>query len=187
VNVQHHLLERSGGHYIDVGGTELIAEGKVAVRDLVEPTDYTETGLRLSDGSILEVDAVVWCTGFVDKNVRTTAKDRLGAEQPGDHNKEDELGPADIAARLDASWGVDAEGEVRGMWKRRLRIENYWVRMPMYELHMRYTLTSYTNILGYRWRHSASAVVVAADGPTDQVGAGGLLTTCLLGDVGADG
>jgi hypothetical protein len=94
------------------------------VRGLVEAVGYSETGLRLSDGSALEADAVIWCTGYADRNVRETAREMLGAET---QNKEDELGPADIAARLDASWGVDAEGEVRGVWKRHLRMENYWV------------------------------------------------------------
>ncbi|KAK7733905.1 hypothetical protein SLS53_008055 [Cytospora paraplurivora] len=125
VDVQHHLVERGGGHYIDVGGTKLIAEGKVAVRGRVAPRGYTEAGLRLSDGSILEADAVIWCTGFADKDVRSTAEGILGAAE-GNDNK-DLLGPKDIAARLDATWGVDAEGEVRGMWKRHLRMENYWV------------------------------------------------------------
>ena len=123
-NIQHHLLERGGGHYLDVGGTELIASGQVGVRGLVEPVGYTETGLRLSDGSILDVDAVVWCTGFADKNVRGTAREMLGADGSG---REGDMGPADIAATLDATWGVDAEGEVRGVWKRHLRMENYWV------------------------------------------------------------
>ena len=127
VNVQHHLLERGGGHYIDVGGTELIAEGKVAVRGLVEPVSYTEFGLRLSDDSVLDADAVVWCTGFADKDVRATAKEMLGVEQPETTQQEDFLGPTEIASRLDATWGVDSEGEVRGMWKRHLRMENYWV------------------------------------------------------------
>lgn len=127
VNIQHHLLERGGGHYIDIGGTELIAEGKVAVRGHVEPIGYAETGLHLSDGSILGADAVIWCTGYADKDVRATAREILGAEQTEITNKEGLLGPGDIAARLDASWGVDAEGEVRGVWKRQLRMENYWI------------------------------------------------------------
>jgi hypothetical protein len=131
VNLLHHLLERAGGHYVDIGGTELVAQGKVAVRGLVEPLGYTETGLRLSGGSLLDVDAVIWCTGFADKDVRDTAREVLGNEEGNeeegeDDNKEGLLHPADIAARLDATWGVDAEGEVRGMWKRHLRVENYW-------------------------------------------------------------
>ncbi|ROV95041.1 hypothetical protein VPNG_09489 [Cytospora leucostoma] len=125
VDVQHHLVERGGGHYVDVGGTKLIAEGKVAVRGLVAPVGYTEAGIRLSDGSTLEADAVIWCTGFADKDVRSTAEGILGVAE--DAGNKVILGPKDIAARLDATWGVDAEGEVRGVWKRHLRMENYWV------------------------------------------------------------
>lgn len=44
-----------------------------------------------------------------------------------DTGSDDVRGPKDIAARLDATWGMDAEGEVRGVWKRHLRMENYWV------------------------------------------------------------
>ncbi|KUI52875.1 hypothetical protein VP1G_00529 [Cytospora mali] len=125
VTVQHHLVERRGGHYIDIGGTKLIAEGKVAVRDRVAPIGYTEIGLRLSDRSTLDADTVIWCTGLADKDVRSTAEGILRVTE--DCNHVDILGPKDIAARLDATWGVDAEGEVRGMWKRHLRMENYWV------------------------------------------------------------
>lgn len=130
-DVQHHLVERGGGHYIDVGGTRLIAEGKVAVRGLVEPVAYSSSGLCLSDGSTLDAEAVIWCTGFADKDVRSTAERILGADEHSGGKTEEKqahvLGPKDIAARLDATWGVDAEGEVRGMWKRHLRMENYWV------------------------------------------------------------
>jgi hypothetical protein len=126
VNVLHHLFERGGGHYIDVGGTNLIAEGKVHVRGMVEPLAYTERGLRLSDNSVLETDAVIWCTGFADKNVKETAKELLGEDQIAS-DEEGMLGSEEISARLDASWGVDAEGEVRGVWKRHLNMENFWV------------------------------------------------------------
>lgn len=130
VNLMHNLLERSGGHYLDTGGTEPIANGAVAVRGLVEPVGFTASGLLLSDGSTLDVDAVIWCTGFADKDVRATAGRLLGADNAnglGQSQGEDILGPEDIAARLDATWGLDAEGEIRGTWKRHLRMENYWV------------------------------------------------------------
>ncbi|KAI1661103.1 hypothetical protein F4813DRAFT_399170 [Daldinia decipiens] len=127
VDIQNILVERGGGHYVDVGGTDLIAEGKVAVRGRVGPIGYIETGLRLSDSSVLDTDAVIWCTGFADKDVRTIALEILGEADPDMTNKTDVLGPKDIVARLDATWGVDAEGEVRGVWKRHLRMENYWV------------------------------------------------------------
>ncbi|KAI1503001.1 hypothetical protein F5X99DRAFT_426586 [Biscogniauxia marginata] len=121
VDIQHHLVERGGGHYVDVGGTNLIAEGKVVVRG------RGLHRLRLSDGSFLDTDAVIWCTGFADQDVRATAMEVLGAGDPDVTNDNELLCPKEIAARLDASWGVDAEGEVRGVWKRHLNMENYWV------------------------------------------------------------
>ncbi|RDW70455.1 Monooxygenase [Aspergillus mulundensis] len=129
--LMHNLLERAGGHYVDVGTTDLIVEKKVGVKANVEPTGYTETGLRFSDGSVLETDAVIWCTGFADGDVRTTAAEILGGEPNTDGvvngEKKHILAPAEIAARLDGTWGVDAEGEIRGMWKRHGDAENIWV------------------------------------------------------------
>lgn len=113
----HNLLERAGGHYIDTDGTKLIAEGKTSVKANIEPVAYTASGLRLNDGSELQTDAVIWCTGFSDKNVRETSAEILGGNDEAH----------DIASRLDATWGLDAEGEIRGMWKRHLNVENYWV------------------------------------------------------------
>ncbi|OTB12181.1 hypothetical protein K445DRAFT_77133 [Daldinia sp. EC12] len=115
-DVQSILNERGGGHYVDV-----------AVRGLVEPVGYTEAGLLLSDGSFLNADAVIWCTGIADTDVRTIALGVFGGTDPDTKHKSDVLNPADITARLDATWGVDAEGEVCGVWKRHLRMDNYWV------------------------------------------------------------
>lgn len=113
----HNLLERAGGHYVDTGGTNLIAEGKSSLKANVEPVAYTSTGILLSDGSELATDAVIWCTGFADKNVRETSAKILGGNDEA----------RDIASRLDGTWGLDAEGEIRGMWKRHRNVENFWV------------------------------------------------------------
>lgn len=135
-HIQHHLLERAGGHYVDMDkGVHLIANRKVGVKGGAEPVAYTETGLRFSDGSILDADAVVWCTGFADRDARTTAAEILSggnvasAEFDGGKNgtAKNVLGPSEIAARLDATWALDGEGEIRGLWKRPLRLDNYWV------------------------------------------------------------
>ncbi|RAL16575.1 FAD/NAD(P)-binding domain-containing protein [Aspergillus homomorphus CBS 101889] len=128
--LMHNLLERAGGHYVDVGGTKLLVEGKAGVKANVEPTAYTATGLRFSDGSSLDADAVVWCTGFADRDVRDTTATLLGAsgiEAADAKADESILGPREIAARVDATWGVDAEGETRGMWKRHRQLDNFWV------------------------------------------------------------
>ncbi|KAG6983605.1 hypothetical protein FOFC_15386 [Fusarium oxysporum] len=121
-----NLIEKAGGHYVDVGATDIIARGKASVKAGVEPIAFNQSGLRFSDGSSAAADAVIWCTGFADRDVRSVAAEILGGEK---HTASDEriLGPREIADRLDATWGVDSEGEIRGMWKRHLRLENYWV------------------------------------------------------------
>ncbi|KAF5565830.1 K+ transport flavoprotein [Fusarium phyllophilum] len=121
-----NLIERAGGHYVDVGGTDIIAKGKVTVKAGVEPIAFTETGLQFSDGSSAAADAVIWCTGFADRDVRSVAAEILGG-QKDTASDENIIGPREVAYRLDATWGIDAEGEIRGMWKRHLRLDNYWV------------------------------------------------------------
>ncbi|KAB5531374.1 hypothetical protein GE09DRAFT_973608 [Coniochaeta sp. 2T2.1] len=105
----HNMIERAGGHYVDVGGTSLLSEGKAGVKAGVEPVGYTATGLRFSDGTTVDADAVVWCTGFSDADARTTVAEIFKTQLP-----------------IDATWGVDEEGEIRGLWKRHLQVENFW-------------------------------------------------------------
>ncbi|KAJ5521884.1 hypothetical protein N7527_005999 [Penicillium freii] len=141
--LMQNLIERAGGHYVDMGGTKLLEEGKAGIKANVEPVAYT-TGLRFSDGSHVDVDAVIWCTGFADKNVRETAIEILGGSASqassssqndkngvdgmnGEANGKQRLGPCEIAARIDATWGVDSEGEIRGLWKRQSRLDGFWV------------------------------------------------------------
>jgi hypothetical protein len=130
----HNLLERAGGHYVDVGGTKLIEEGKVGIKANAEPVAYTKTGLRFSDGSCVDADAIIWCTGYADLNVCETAAEILGSASAVDgvsSGVNDEikhlLGPREIASRLDATWSIDSEGEIRGMWKRHLGLDNFWI------------------------------------------------------------
>ncbi|KAH7631217.1 hypothetical protein B0T09DRAFT_339383 [Sordaria sp. MPI-SDFR-AT-0083] len=138
--LMHNLIERAGGHYVDVGGTDLIVQGKVGLKALIEPVGFTETGLRFSDGSVVDADAVVWCTGFADRDVREVTAEILGGEEAEAEVKgENMLGPKDIAARLEGTWGLDAEGEVRGLWKRPLGLENYWVMGGYTQQHRWYS------------------------------------------------
>ncbi|CAI7589151.1 unnamed protein product [Penicillium palitans] len=150
--LMQNLIERAGGHYVDVGGTKLLEEGKACIKANVEPVAYTATGLRFSDGSHVDVDAVIWCTGFADKNVRETAIEILGAsasqvsssshdDKNGEANGTQKLGTREIAARIDATWGVDSEGEIRGLWKRQSRLDGFWVMGGYTQQHGWHSLT----------------------------------------------
>jgi hypothetical protein len=132
-----NLVERAGGHYVDTGGTELLAQGRAGIKSGVEPVAFIETGFQFSDGTTADADAVIWCTGYADRDVRDMAVEILG----GDERVHDEnmLGPQEIAGHLDATWGVDTEGEIRGMWKRHLRLENYWVMGGFTQQHRWYS------------------------------------------------
>lgn len=108
--LMHNLVERGGGHYVDTGATSLLTDKEVSFIAGVEPKGYTPTGLLLSDSSTLSTDAVIWCTGFADKDVRQTVKEIVKISLP-----------------VDATWGVNQQGEIRGMWRRHGQVKNFWV------------------------------------------------------------
>ncbi|KAI3390953.1 hypothetical protein diail_8327 [Diaporthe ilicicola] len=127
----HHLMEAGGKHFNDIGeGVRYIVEGKVAVRGLVEPVAYTETGLKLSDGSTVDADSIIWATGFDSDKDRSTTAEILGGEKFLGNDGGDAksvLGPEDVSALRDGIWGVNKEGELRGMFTRHLRVPNYYI------------------------------------------------------------
>ncbi|KAK7734030.1 hypothetical protein SLS53_008025 [Cytospora paraplurivora] len=126
-DLTHNLLVRGGGHFNEIGdGIRMLEDGISAVKGNVEPVRYTPTGLELSDGSTLDADAIVWCTGFADKDPSVTAEILGGKKVDELETSSDVLGPQDIALLRDGAWGVDKEGEVRGLWKRHLRVNKYW-------------------------------------------------------------
>ncbi|KAL4791748.1 hypothetical protein BDV19DRAFT_381350 [Aspergillus venezuelensis] len=94
-------MTRGGGYYIDVGCSQLIADGKVKVRRSPEGiAGFNERGLILKDGGELESDIVVLATGY--DNMRTTVRKTLGDK---------------IADRLRDVWDLDGEGELNAMWR----------------------------------------------------------------------
>jgi len=107
-----NLIERSGGHYVDIGGTEILAQGKAGIKAGVEPTPFTEIGLLFSDRSTSDADAVIRCTDVADHDVRDTAIDILGNQAI---DSESLLGPRETANRLNATWGVDSEGRIHAV------------------------------------------------------------------------
>ena len=115
-DILYQLLDRCGGHFVDMGpGIDLIATKKVGIKSGVSPTGYTPEGLQLSDGTYLTADAIIWCTGFGSGDGRKGISDALG------------IGSEQIVGKMEPLWGVDAEGEVRGLYKRGLYQDNVWV------------------------------------------------------------
>ena len=54
----HFILSK----YLDSGGSELIAEGKIKLKNDTSLEGFTETGLKFGDGSELQADVVVFAT-----------------------------------------------------------------------------------------------------------------------------
>lgn len=94
-------LHRGGGYYIDVGASQLIADGKIKIKQGQEIERVNPHSLTFSDGSELEADEVVFATGY--QNMRETARKIFGDE---------------LADRVKDVWGFDEEGETRTMWRR---------------------------------------------------------------------
>ncbi|KAF2095271.1 flavin-containing monooxygenase [Rhizodiscina lignyota] len=95
------LYERIGGHHIDVGVGEKVAQGLIKVKSGTPIASFKKDGLVFEDGSELEADVIIFATGF-ENSMRDRAADILGDE---------------IADGLDGYYGLDEEGELRGVWK----------------------------------------------------------------------
>ncbi|KAF8643204.1 hypothetical protein AX16_009161 [Volvariella volvacea WC 439] len=54
---------RAGGHYLDVGASKLIAEGKIKLKNDSQIASFTVTGLKFENGSELSADVVLFATG----------------------------------------------------------------------------------------------------------------------------
>ncbi|WP_306119390.1 MULTISPECIES: NAD(P)/FAD-dependent oxidoreductase [unclassified Roseitalea] len=97
------------GYYIDVGTSDLIIRGEIAVRSGVAVERLTPGGVVLSDGGELDADVVIACTGY--HMLQETIA---------------ELVSRDVAERIGPVWGLGSgvagdrgpwKGELRNMWK----------------------------------------------------------------------
>ncbi|KAF4627591.1 hypothetical protein G7Y89_g10565 [Cudoniella acicularis] len=99
--IYRKYITRGGGYYINVGCSQLIIDGKIAIKQSPDGISHFESdALVLADGTRLEADIVVLATGF--DNMRTTARKIFGDT---------------IADRCKDVWDLDEEGEVNAMWR----------------------------------------------------------------------
>jgi putative flavoprotein involved in K+ transport len=101
-------LRRGSGYYIDVGASELVANGSIKLKNgAIERV--TESGLAMQDGSELDADLIVWATGYGSMNgwvaqlIDQATADKVGKCWGLGSGTSKDPGP----------W----EGELRNMWK----------------------------------------------------------------------
>ncbi|MDP6025055.1 MAG: NAD(P)/FAD-dependent oxidoreductase [Pseudomonadales bacterium] len=99
---QFKYLERGGGYYFNVGCSDLIVNGQVRVIQYRDIDQFIASGVKLSNGEILDADLLVAATGY-----------------KGQHHLVTRLFGQDVAARCGPIWGFDEENqELRNMWMR---------------------------------------------------------------------
>jgi putative flavoprotein involved in K+ transport len=101
-------LRRGSGYYIDVGASELVADGRVKLK--TGAIEHVEAdGLLMADGTKLKADLIVWATGYgsmngwIAKLVDQATADKVGKCWGLGSGTNKDPGP----------W----EGELRNMWK----------------------------------------------------------------------
>lgn len=102
-------LRRGSGYYIDVGASELVANGSIKLKSGVNIERINPKSVLLTDGTELPADLIVYATGYGSMN----------------HWLADLVSP-EVADRVGKVWGLGSsttkdpgpwEGELRNMWK----------------------------------------------------------------------
>ncbi|MEJ8812066.1 NAD(P)/FAD-dependent oxidoreductase [Variovorax ureilyticus] len=102
-------LRRGSGYYIDVGASELVANGSIKLRSGVTIERINPKSVTLSDGTELPADLIVYATGYGSMN--GWLADLISPE---------------VADKVGKVWGLGSdtpkdpgpwEGELRNMWK----------------------------------------------------------------------
>jgi len=102
-------VRRGSGYYIDVGASELIADGRIKLRSRASIERVLPHSVLLTDGSELPADVLVYATGYGSMN--SWLADLVSPE---------------VADRVGKCWGLGSattndpgpwEGELRNMWK----------------------------------------------------------------------
>lgn len=102
-------LRRGSGYYIDVGASELVAQGEIKLQSRVSIAHINPRSVTLTDGTELPADLIVYATGFGSMNGWAA---RIISQ--------------DVADKVGKCWGMGSgttkdpgpwEGELRNMWK----------------------------------------------------------------------
>ena len=101
-------LRRGSGYYIDVGASELVADGKIKLAH-GQVVEVQPNGLKLENGTELKAEMIIFATGYTSMNGWAA-----------------QLISQDVADKVGKCWGLGSdtpkdpgpwEGELRNMWK----------------------------------------------------------------------
>ncbi|KAK0549393.1 hypothetical protein OC846_004080 [Tilletia horrida] len=95
-----HYLNRGGSHYVDVGASQLIADGKIKIKTGSNLASFEEDGVVFQDGSQLKADVVIFATGF--QNMHSATKTIFGE---------------DLYRETKDVWSLDEEGELKTVYR----------------------------------------------------------------------
>ncbi len=110
-------LRRGSGYYIDVGASELVANGSIKLKSRVTVERINAKSVTFSDGTELPADLIVYATGYSSMNGWAA-----------------QLISKEVADKVGKCWGLGSgttkdpgpwEGELRNMWKPTQQ-ENLW-------------------------------------------------------------
>ncbi|HWV90388.1 MAG TPA: NAD(P)/FAD-dependent oxidoreductase, partial [Burkholderiales bacterium] len=110
-------LRRGAGYYIEVGASQMIIDGRIKLKAGVSVEQASDKTVKLSDGSELPADLLVFATGYGSMDQWARA-----------------LISPEVADKVGKVWGVGSDtkgdpgpwvGELRNMWKPTAQ-ENLW-------------------------------------------------------------
>ena len=97
---QMHVRKNHGGYYLNVGCSELIANGEIGLLHYEDIDRFVPEGARMKDGRVEKADLIVAATGYQPPS--DVIRRLLGAE---------------IAEKIGPVWGLDQGGEMCNMYK----------------------------------------------------------------------
>jgi cation diffusion facilitator CzcD-associated flavoprotein CzcO len=98
---QFKYLTRGGGYYFNVGCSDLVARGEIALRQFSDIESFAAEGLRMKSGESFPTDLIVLATGY----------------KPQEHLVRKLFGE-EVTKRVGPIWGFGEEQELRNMYTR---------------------------------------------------------------------
>jgi len=98
---QFKYLTRGGGYYFNVGCSDLVVSGEIALRQFSDIEDFVAEGARMKCGETLAADLIVLATGY--KRQEELVRKLFGDE---------------VVDRIGPIWGFGEEQELRNMYTR---------------------------------------------------------------------